>query len=150
MSKYNISKQTVKNIISNMRRVIALREDIFVYEDISFNSLKDVYNSVNNDYTDMRSQDDALISDCIKALASKYKFSEHNITRIIQIMQNNGEQYFASNKRRLSKTETLNRDKAVFIDLLRWNGTFENFVTWAGEKYGLSQSYITIIIKHAF
>ena len=65
-------------------------------------------------------------------------------------MRTHGNKYFIDKKKKLSINETINRDKAVFIDLLRWTGNINNFYLWASEKYGISEGYIKQIITFCY
>ena len=57
------------------------------------------------------------------------------------------EQYF-SGKKRLTKTETFNRDKALFIEYLKWPGERKDFCCYAAKKYGITPSYVTTILRY--
>ena len=54
----------------------------------------------------------------------------------------------AVEKRKLTKTETFNRDKALFIEYLKWPGERKDFCRYAEKKYGLSYSYVYAILKY--
>lgn len=149
MKKYNISLQTVKNVISETQRILALREAIYIHEDISFNDLQHVYQNVLCDFTELKKQKVDYASS-VQIVAKKYNYTIGNIERILRIMNTRGEKYFTSQKRKLSINETINRDKAVFIDLLRWTGDINNFYVWASEKYNLSEGYIRQIITFCY
>lgn len=147
--EYNLSLQTVRNIVAKVQRILALREAIYIHEDISFNDLRYVYQSVFNDYNDLRKQN-TTNAEALRILAKKYNYGTFNINRIITIMRTHGENYFVGKKIKMSMQETIKRDKAVFIDLLRWTGEIDNFYIWASEKYGLTIDYIKQIITFCY
>lgn len=147
--KYGLSLQSVKNTISRMKRIILLKEEIFIYEDVSYQSMGEVYQSVYSDYMDMKSGTGYVpYEKRIQQLGEKYRFSPQNIIRIVQIMETNTDADRFSGKHRLTTTETYNRDKAIFIDFLRWPGKRTDFYVHAAEKYGLAPYYVYIILKY--
>lgn len=147
--KYGISEQRVKNVIALIKRFIRLKEEIFIYENISYQTLGEVYRSVYSDYLEFRKREpDSSQSAHIELLAEKYSFRVTNIRRIIGIMsEENSAEYF-NQKRKLSKTETYNRDKAVFIDYLRWIGIRSDFCRYAAGKYNISRFSVNTILKY--
>lgn len=145
IKKYGLSLQRIKNIVAEVQRVLALREAIYIHEDISFKDLQNVYTAVLEEYKVLIKEKFTQI-EVLEILSKKYNYSTYNIIRILKIMNTQGTKYFTNKKRKLSINETINRDKAIFIDLLRWTGEVNNFYTWASEKYGLSKRYIRHII----
>ena len=81
-------------------------------------------------------------------LGEKYGCTAANITRIIQIMSSDTEKERITRKHRLTSAETYNRDKALFIDFLRWTGTRAEFYEHAAKKYDLAPYYVYIILKY--
>lgn len=147
--KYGISIQTVKNIVSQIKRVLRLREEIFIYENISYRSLKEIYQSVYTEYLTLKETNPGLtFAAHSQLLADRYNFAQRNIARIVQIMKGDTAEAYLNKKRRLTKTETYNRDKAVFIDYLRWTGTKKDFYCYATQKYALSYKMLSTIIKY--
>lgn len=109
----------------------------------------EVYQSVYSDFLKMKSGEQYVpYEDRIQILAEKYGFAAPNIVRIIQIMTVDTDGLQFKGKHRLTKTETYNRDKAIFIDFLRWPGKRTAFYDHAAEKYGLARYYVYIIIKY--
>ena len=124
-----------------------LRKEIFIYEDISYRSLKEVYTEVFAKFCSLQNMEqERSAQSCFQALATEYNFTEQNIQRIIRIMtEEDPGEYFAK-KRKLSKTETYNRNKAIFIDFLKWPGGRNEFCPPAAEKYGLSTTSVYQIL----
>ena len=147
-NKFGISRLRVKNIVSTMKRILKLKDDIFIYENISYRSLEEVYREIYDTYLNMKSEQPSLSDNaCMEILAKQYGFTTMNIFRIIQIMTSPASENYFTVKRRLSKTETYNRDKAIFIDFLRWPGERKDFCCYAAKKYGLSYTYVQTILK---
>lgn len=147
--QFGLSTMSVKNIISRMKRIIRLKEEIFIYEDISYRSMESIYRSVYADYHRLRTDHpEILYDDRIALLAEMYGFTRYNIGRILQIMNSDSSEAYFSQKRRLTKTETYNRDKALFIDYLRWPGERIDFCHHAAKKYNLSYQYVEVILKY--
>lgn len=148
-TKYGLSIQSVRNTISRMKRIIRLKEEVFIYENVSYQSMGEVYQSVYSDYMGMKSGTGYIpYEERIQKLGEKYGFTPQNIIRIVQIMATNTDANCFSGKHRLTKTETYNRDKAIFIDFLRWPGKRTDFYDHAAEKYGLAPYYVYIILKY--
>lgn len=149
--KHGLSAQSVRNTVARMKRIIRLKEEIFIYEDVSYQSMGEVYQSVYSDYMDMKNSMRYISHEEIaRQLGKKYGFSLQNIIRIVQIMETNTDASHFSKKHKLTKTETYNRDKAIFIDFLRWPGKRTDFYNHAAEKYGLAPYYVYIILKYCF
>lgn len=150
MSKeYGISIQTVKNTVSQMKRILKLRDEIFIYGDTNYRSLRGVYQAIYTDYLELKSQNPGLsFMACTQQLSTQHNFTPHNIGRIINIMTDDTAVDYLSKKRRLTKTETYNRDKAIFIDFLRWTGERKEFCYYAAQKYNLSYKYVYEILKY--
>ena len=131
-----------------MKRVLRLQEEIFIYEDVAYQSQEEVYRSVYADFLALRSaQPNLALNAYAVILAPKYDFSTSNIARIIDIMSIEDLTDYFKKRRRLTSEETYKRDKAIFIDYLRWSGLTKDFTFHAAEKYGLSRSYIFQIIN---
>ena len=150
MSKqFDISIGSVKNIVSRMKRIIRLKEEIFIHEDASYQSMETVYRSVYSDYHRLKIEHpEILYDDRIAILEKTYGFTRYNIWRILQIMNSDTSEEYFSQKRKLTKTETFNRDKALFIDYLRWSGERVDFCRHAAKKYNLTFDYVEAILKY--
>ena len=59
-------------------------------------------------------------------------------------------QEFWSQKKKMPIGETVIRDKALFIDFLKWEGSKKEFCMWAKDKYHLSFYYIYHILSLNF
>ena len=53
-------------------------------------------------------------------------------------------------KTRLLKAEVINRDKAIFVDFLNWEGNKRQFCFWAAKKYNIQYSYVYEILQKHF
>ena len=147
--KYGIAIQRVRNVVALVKRYIRLKKEMYIYEDTSYQSQEDVYRNIYSDYLKLRSSNSEItLSECVQQLAAQYGFKEGNIKRIIRIMTTEVPEEYFKDKRKLTTTETYNRDKALFIDFLRWNGERGDFCRYAGEKYGLSFGHVEMILKY--
>lgn len=148
VEKYKISKQRVKNNISEIERIIQLKKDIFIYEDITYNNLEQVYKSIYSDYKKLKQKyPNISINKSVNILQDKYNYKIPTLYYIIKLMSEDNFHTYFKTKRRLSTLETFNRDKALFIDFLRWTGIKSNFFIWASEKYNISQRTVYMIIQ---
>ena len=147
--KYGIAIQRVRNVVALVKRYIRLKKEMFIYEETSYQSQEDVYRNIYSDYLKLKSANpEATLSDCVQQLAAQYGFKQGNIKRIIHIMTTELPEEYFKVKRKLTTTETYNRDKALFIDFLRWNGERGDFCRYAGKKYGLSFGHVEMILKY--
>jgi len=147
--KYGLSISRVKNIVSEMKRIQKLMKEIFVYEDVSYSSSKEVYQAIHTEWLETRQQKPETPKKSIEAtLADKYGFSSNHIRWIVGIMTNDPEGDYFSKKRKLTTVETFKRDKALFIDYLRWEGTKKAFCAFAAQKYTLSECYVYTILEY--
>lgn len=148
-TKYGSSIQRVKNVVALIKKYIRLKQEIFIYEDVDYQSLEEVYRAVYSDYLRLKDENPRITqSDCAQILAEKYGFKSMNIIRIIHIMTTEIPEEYFSKKRKLSTTETYNRDKALFIDYLRYPGKKSDFCRYAAKKYGLSYCHVNTILKY--
>ena len=150
MSKqYGISAQRVQNNISVIKRILKLKEEILVFESASFQSISEVYQTIYSEYQTMKKDSPGTSnSACSKALAEKHGFKPGNIDRIIKIMETEIPEKYFSGKKKLTKTETFNRDKALFIEYLKWPGERQDFCRYAAKKYDITPSYATTILRY--
>ena len=133
MKEYNLSEQTIKNRVCKGKRIVALQDSFFINDTFEYSDLKELYQSIYDEYNKML-KDGILKTKAKSMLAEKHRFGEANIQRILKIMNSDTERYFNRNAIKMSTAETMNRDKAVFVDYLKWRGSKENFRTWATEK----------------
>lgn len=147
--KYGISAHRVQNNISVIKRILKLKEEILVSEIVSFCSIEEVYRTIHNEYQIMKKEHPEISTlACTNVLAEKYGFAPSNIDRIIKIMDTDLTGEYFSGKKRLTKTETFNRDKALFIEYLKWPGERQDFCQYAAKKYGITSFYATTILRY--
>ncbi len=149
MSKqFGLSARSIKNIVSRMKRIIRLKEEMHIYEDVSYRSLEEVYRSIYADFLVLQEEHPNLSLNAYAVrLAEKHGFSAANITRIIDIMGIEDITNYFEKKHRLTSEEAYCRDKALFIDYLRWSSTPKDFYTFAAKKYDISYHYVQAIIQ---
>lgn len=149
MDKYGVSKSKVKNSISIIKRILRLKEEVLISENVTYRSQEEVYRSIYEEYQLVKKENpNRSNASCMESLAEKYGFTIQNIDRIIKIMETEIPEEYFSKKRKLTKTETFNRDKALFIEYLKWPGERKDFCRYAEKKYGLSYSYVYAILKY--
>lgn len=147
MKKYNIqSRQTVKNIITEMKMIENLKAEFRISDEYDFLSLKNKYNNIYKRYQFLKECNPELNKgEIIDILSEEYTYSAINISKILKIMTTPNEGFW-SKQHRLSPSETLNRNRAIFIDLLKWEGSKKEFYSWASKKYNISVGTIRHII----
>ncbi|MBQ7969068.1 MAG: IS1595 family transposase [Clostridia bacterium] len=149
MKKYNIGKrQTVKNIITKMKTIEKLKAEFYIFEDFDYINLKEKYKKVFERYQSIRiCNPEMQKGQIIDILSDEYNYSAIAIKKIIKTMSEPNEEFWRK-KHRLSPSETLNRNKALFVDLLKWEGSLKEFCDWAAKKYSISKGYVTNIIGY--
>lgn len=145
--KYGLSKQRIMNIISEEKRVIALSENLTIFDTFTYRELQEIYVDVYHDYIE-GVMNEMPKTKLMEYMASKYGYSVPNIQRIIQIMKSDDLSQEKQYKKKAS-TDVINRDRELFVALLNWTGTRAEFMAWAKEKYDLTDYYISkIIVLH--
>ena len=147
--KYGISKSRVKNNISIIKRILRLKEELHISENISYRPQEEVYRTIYAEYQLMLAENpDYLKTCCMELLAKRYHFTYQNILRIIRIMTTDDPTDYFKKKRKLTQEETYNRDRAMFIEYMKWPGERKDFCRYAAEKYGITYSYATTILRY--
>lgn len=147
--EYGIAVQRVKNIVVLIKRYLRMKKEIYVFENIDYRTQEEIYQNIYLDYQNMTSADPQItLGECAQQLAEKYGFKHGNIQRVIHLMTSQLPEDYFKTKRKLTTTETYNRDKALFIDFLRWKGERGDFCRFAGEKYEMSFGHVETILKY--
>lgn len=148
--EYGLQPQGVKDILSRVKRIEKLKKEVLIYEEVTFQTKQEVYQAVYADFVSLLKVDPSRSKDsCARELGAKYNFSPMNIHKIYQIMSTDTSgEHFPNKRNRLTKDETFNRDKAIFIDFLRWSGKKTDFYEYAAKKYGLARRSVYTILKY--
>ena len=148
-NKYGITPQRVRNIVAQIKQFIRLKDEIFIHEEISYESTEQVYKSIYADYLALMETNPTIRKEeCYNKLAQKYGFKPSNIYRILHIMTTETRDEYFKSERRLTPAERHKRNKAIFIDFLRWSGRRSDFCRHASKKYGLSFVQIETLLKY--
>ena len=146
--KYKLSDRQIVRDIRNVKYRKELQEAFSVYEEYKYKSLEEVYREIYADYLELKENfPDISNSANYKKLGEKYNFTEQNILRIINIMSNDTDNTYFTKKRKLTHKERFERDKAIFVDFINWEGTRWDFCHWAAKKYNLSYHHIQHILN---
>ena len=146
--KYGLSKQTVKNIVSEQKRIVAMSESLNITQTFEYKDLSAVYKEVYSEYMSGVRGGKAKMK-LIQELAKKRNYSEISIHKIISSAKERSSSHKPS-PRRLTKSSAINRDKEIYVAYLQWPGTRIDFTFWASEKYGLSYDYVSKILRYHF
>lgn len=147
--KYGISTSRVKNGISVIKRILRLKQELHISENISYHTQEEVYKTIFTEYQMLRTENPSYTkTSCMEILAEKYSFSFYNIYRIVRIMTIEDPADYFKSKRKLTQEETYNRDRAMFIEFLKWPGERKDFCHYAAKKYGITYSYATTILRY--
>ena len=148
MQKYSLSKQTIKNIVSEQKRIISMSERLNITQTFEYQELSQVYKNIFAEYM-TGVKDGKPKMKLIQELAIKHKYCEGNIRKIIASAQ--GKPWSKkANSQRLTKAEVVKRDKEIYIAYLQWPGTRIEFAEWAAEKYAIDYDYVGKILRYHF
>lgn len=147
--KYGISVSRVKNGISVIKRILRLKQELCISKNITYLSQEEVYRTIFEEYQTLLADNPAYTKTaCMEILAERYSFSYYNIYRIIRIMTTEDSMDYFKIKRKLTQEETYNRDRAMFIEFLKWPGERKDFCHYAAKKYGITYYYATTILRY--
>lgn len=145
--KYNISRQTVKNNLAHAKRIRNLREVFYINEQYNHFTLQEVFVAVYQRYNELKSTQPGLPRvRYYSILADEYKYKNSMIQAIVTGMENNSIDWEGKSKIKIPMAQTLNRDRAVFVDCLKWTGTKAGFLKYAAEKYHISSRTVVEIL----
>jgi len=147
MAKYSLCRQTIKNNIAYAKRVRDLQETFSIGEKYEYITLKEIYEDIYSCYLKLTEKFPNKPNEYYyNLLAKEFNYTAKMITSVVTQMKKGTIDWNLKPKTSMPKTQTLNRDRSVFIDYLKWNGTRSEFKVFAGEKYGLSPNVIGHII----
>ena len=145
---HDMTNVAISKALNHMEYIHKMHQAFYIHENISYKSLEEVYREIYADYKELVKEDPSITQvSYSEILGEKYNYSPKNIIRIINIMNTEGTPEFFITSRRLSSDERIERDKAIFIDFLKWDGERHDFCLWAAEKYNLSYFYIQSILR---
>ena len=145
--RYGISRQRVLNILSVARRMERLKKEIFIYENVTYRTREEVYRAIYQDYLKLKAEDPDMPNYVANNVLSKsHGYSSISIDKIHKIMTMEDPMAYIHKKKHLTSSEAYKRDKAIFIDYLKWTGTRREFCKIAAEKYDLSVNYVEQIL----
>ncbi len=137
--KYGLSEQSVKNRISEVKAVLALRQEFFVNETYSYKTLKEIFEELYAEYNTLLTKEPGIkLVDCCDILAEKYGYTSHTVSTIISKMKNATMEWDSKNTKKIPELQRLNRDISVFIDFMNWSGPRKDFFKFVHDKYGIS------------
>jgi len=145
--QYGLAQQTIKNNIAIAKRVLNLREVFYVSEQYAYLSLKEVFEAVYERHNELLKCDpNASLNKYCTQLAKEFKYTPSMVKSIVTRMKDGVIDWDGKLKFKIPMAQTLNRDRSVFLDCLRWTGTRVEFLKNAAQKYGLSTSTINQIL----
>lgn len=146
--RYGLSKNTIQNHIATGQRIINLIEFFSANENYEFLTLREVYELIYDRYLELRDNQPHLTrEECYHIIANEVGYSKRMVLEIVTKMRNGPIDWETKKKSRSLRLQTLNRDRSVFIDCIKWEGGKEEFLSFAANKYKLSRNDILWIIK---
>lgn len=143
---WNISPACVEHFVSSTTNGTAKKE-IFIYENVTYRTREEVYRAIYQDYQKLKAEDPDMPNYVANNVLSKsHGYSPISIDKILKIMTMEDPMAYIHKKKHLTSSEAYKRDKAIFIDYLKWTGTRREFCKMAAEKYDLSVNYVEQIL----
>ena len=143
----DMTKRAINKALYHWGYIEKMRQTFYIHENITYKTLDEIYREVYADYKKLIADNPNITQVAYsEILGVKYNYTPSNIIRIINIMNTEGTPEFYITSHRLSADEKIARDKAIFIDFLKWTGKRHDFCLWAAEKYNLSYHYVQSII----
>lgn len=137
-SKYGLSVNSVKNRISEVKRILELRKTFYVYEKYEHLSLREMFELVYKKYLELLKEHPSFTkTHCHKLLSEEFGYTQNTIASIVYNIEKNGIDWDKKSKIKTPLSQGLNRDISVFIDFMKWTGSRESFYNFAKEKYGI-------------
>lgn len=146
-AKYSLSKQTIKNDIATAKRVRELQDPFNVEEVYEYMDAEAVFAQICARYKELKEENPKRAKKelCIR-LSEEFGYKDNTLHQMITTAHKAMFDAQTGRKRRIPITQTLNRDRSVFIDRLRWTGTNALFLQWAAQKYNVSATEIRQIL----
>ena len=144
--KYCLSPHTIKQIVFVSKKMEEFKGEIFCCDNYDYKNIKDTYTEIFDRYCSL----DTKISQArrIQAIAKEYDYTPANILRIVNKMScADAEAQFEKSRKKTAKTELVNRNKAMFVEFLSWEGSRKDFFVNAAKKYNLSEIQTRSIIN---
>lgn len=146
--RYNRSRQTIKNDIATAKRVADLRASFYAGEEYEYMDSRRVFEKIFYRYNEIIQQNPQLQKRAVyQQLAEEFEYTHAMIYNIVSAMKHGNIDWDKKSKNRIPTTQTLNRDRSVFIDYLNWIGTKQDFLQAAAKKYYISVSEVQHIIR---
>ena len=145
--KYSLRRQTIKNDIATAKRVRELQEPFNIEEVYEYMDAEAVFAQISARYKELKQESPKRTKKelCIQ-LSKEFGYKAGTLYQIITTTQKATTETGTVKKSRTPITQTLNRDRSVFIDRLRWTGTSSLFLQWASHKYNISASAVQEIL----
>ena len=139
--KYGFSRQTIKNDIALGKRIVNLRRVFYASEKYKYSNLQEVFESVYARYNELLEEGNLGKLEIYDVMGEEYGYTSIMVYNIIKSMKT-GIDWGGKVKLKIPMSQTLNRDRAIFIDCLNWTGTKAEFLEYAKNKYNVSSSVI--------
>lgn len=146
-TKYNLSRQTIKNDIATAKRVSELREPFCAEGFYEYMNSNEIFAQIFARYSTLRQADPGREGrEIYKELSEEFGYKAGMIYKIVSTFLSGETIRATGRKMRIPITQTLNRDRSVFIDYLNWTGTHSEFLESASLKYKVSIAEIQKIL----
>ena len=139
--KYGLSRQTIKNDIALGKRIVNLRQVFYASEKYKYSNLQEVFESVYARYNELLKEGNLGKLEIYDVMGEEYGYTAIMVYNIIKSMKT-GVDWEGKAKLKIPMSQTLNRDRAIFIDCLNWTGTKVEFLEYAKSKYNVSSPVI--------
>lgn len=146
-AKYGKRRQTIKNDIAMAKRVVALREPFDLDDLYEYKDSDGVYTEILERYNEIRQEDPKLQQkEIVLQLSKEYEYTVNTLQIMVSLFRK-GDKFTRGEKKRLPISQTLNRDRSVFVDIMQWQGSFKEFLQMASQKYQMRESEVCVVLQ---
>ena len=147
-SKYNLSENSVKNRISEVKRVLELKKFFHVNQKYEHKTLQEMFELVYKKYKEILANNPTLSkTKCCEIIANEIGYTLKTTQNIIWKMKGNKIDWESKENIKTPLSQTINRDISVFIDLMKWTGTRKEFYEYACKEYKVSKVTLQKILQ---
>ncbi len=146
--KYNLSIQSIKNRLSDVKRILRLRKTFYVYEKYDYLSLREMIELIYKKYTLLYNGSSNITKkECYRLLSEEFGYKEITIQSVVSRFEKNEFDWESKEAIKIPTSQGLNRDISIFIDFMKWGGSRKDFFKYTKEKYNVSKSTTQKILQ---
>lgn len=136
--KYNLSVSSIKNRISEVKRVLQLKKIFYVTDEYKHKTLQEIFEIVYKRHQELQAEQPNISkADHWELLANEFGYAVGTVQQIVSKMRNDECNWEEKKMIKIPRSQVLNRDIAVFIDFMKWTGKRKDFFEYVKKEYGI-------------